>query len=127
MTFLLERCSPETLREVEPSLRIDLSPSSQGKSVTPGPRGDEPPRVVCPDHNVTLVACYWRRAGYHSRSTVPTLANAGSRHPSSDVPAAISPKIRAERLRRVSSQASEHGGLRIVRLGRPGVPELLGG
>ena len=39
MTFLLERCSPETLREVEPSLRIDLSPSSQGKSVTPGPGG----------------------------------------------------------------------------------------
>ena len=28
MTFLLERCSPETLREAEPLLRIDLSPSS---------------------------------------------------------------------------------------------------
>ena len=64
-------------------------------------RGDEPPRDVCPDRNVTLVACYWRRAGYHSRSTVLTLPNAGSRHPSSEVPAAISPKIRAERLRRV--------------------------
>ncbi|WP_428273526.1 helicase-related protein [Candidatus Palauibacter sp.] len=29
MTFLLERCSPETLKEIEPSLRIDLSPSRQ--------------------------------------------------------------------------------------------------
>ena len=27
MTFLMERCSPETLREIEPSLRIDLSPT----------------------------------------------------------------------------------------------------
>ena len=28
MTFLLERCSPETLKEIEPLLRIDLSPNS---------------------------------------------------------------------------------------------------
>ena len=27
MTFLLERCSPETLKKIEPSLRIDLSPA----------------------------------------------------------------------------------------------------
>ena len=47
MTFLLKRCSPEVLRQIEPLLRIDLSPSSQGKSGTPG-RGDGPPGDVTP-------------------------------------------------------------------------------
>ena len=47
MTFLMERCSPEVLRQIEPLLRIDLSPSSQGKSGTPG-RGDGPPGDVTP-------------------------------------------------------------------------------